>query len=526
MKQKIKFFFKNKNLIVHLFLIFSTLIFICASISPIRTLFKNNFMYTIISLIVFCVLIYCIWKFLKRAEVEKKWIEYLIVGILILLGLLLRIGTNNIIKTQPISDFNTPHDVYKQLHSENNDIFAPKSDYQSLSFYQRYYSSYPAWFPYMKVISFIYDTFGENLKYIKLMNWGLYIITSLLLYWIGKKIKSKKAGIIALLLFSCFPSLIVYTNITTPDHFTILLFTCFIATWVKLLEYRKKKSKKIILWCFLNVLSIIGINLFKPLSILGLLVFICTELLCILFPILRERESRKQYFKQSFAFAVGFIIACYLGISISSHILNVQVEKTIHTEVVDSTPLYLLWAYSLDEKGNYNPDIATQTYTELLIKYNGNQKEVMKELAILAKTQIVKNISKLPKIFYQKFKVVFSSEEDIFSFANYSNNEIYEQKLRKTILKYYIYISNTFMGVLFLLCTFSLIKEIKDKEKNPIIIVITLTIIGYFLILLLGGVQGRYKMLMASLLCILAGTIFSENRKEDEYVNKCCHSLL
>lgn len=514
MLRKLKLIFLNKNIMTQLFFTFSCLIFICASFSSLLTLFRNNAIYTIVLLIIMSGLIYGIFYFLKKLNMEKKWVEYLLVGILILIGLLLRVGTNRIIKTQPISDFSTPHDVYKQLHSKNNDIFAIRETYDDLSFYQKYYATYPAWFPYMKVISFIYDTFGVNLRYIKIMNWCLYALTALLIYWICKKIKSKKAGIFGLLLFACYPSLIVYTNITTPDHFSILFFTCFIATWVKMLEYRENNSRYFYIWSIANIFSIVAINLFKPLSILGLLVFICTELLYFIFPIIKNKVKRKQYIQDALGYVVGFVVICFLGIQTSNQILNSQVEKTIHTEVVNSTPLYLLWAYSVDETGNYNPDVATQTYTELQLKYRFNQKKVMEEISVLAKRQIIENISKMPRIFYQKFKIVFASEEDVFAFANYSDNETYEQSLRDHVQKYYTYFANMFMSILFTICALSLIKEMKNKNKNPMTIVIVLTIIGYILVLLLGGVQGRYKMLISALLCILASNIFNESGKE------------
>lgn len=512
MIQKLKNVICSRYIITNIFYVLCISLFICSSISPFLTLYKMNKIRSIFFLVSALLIVAIYIYILKKIKVEKKWIEYILVAVIILIGLFLRVGVNRVLKTYPVSDFNTPHSVYNALNS-GEDIFSKKATTEELTFYQRYYAMYPAWYTYMKIISFVYDVFGHKLRYIKIMNWLLYCLSALLVYWIAKKIMNKKIGYLAISLFACFPSLILYTNITTPDHFSLLFFLCFIASWVKMFEYRKTFDKRLYLWGFINIIFIVCINLFKPLSILGLLVFICSELLCFIFPILFNKEKIKYYLKKHFLFSIIFVVICTVSIFGSSKILNYCVEKQINTKVVDSTGLYLLWGYSIDENKNYNSQVATGIFEDLLVKYKYDLKKVMDEISVLAKEQIKNNLKYLPTIFHQKFQIGFSNEDDIFSFSNNSNNIYYQADMLKKYKNIYVYFANIFMSVLWIMSSISLLKEIFDDEKNNMKTVLALTILGYILVLLLGGIQGRYKMLISGVLCILASTCCSKKEE-------------
>lgn len=495
------------------YLIFVAIIIGLAILCPVVSLNEINFWGTCGIIIFYLVLVLILYFITKHLPLENKKVEIISVIVIILLGLLLRIGVNHLLRTIPVSDFATPHDVYN-LHHSGSDIFDIKKSSEELSFYQRYYATFPAWFPYMKVVSGIYNVFGVNLNFIKIMNYILFIITSLILYQTGKNAFSKKVGIIAIALFAFIPSLVVYTGITTPDHITIFLFTLWLWTWSKIIKHRENKNKKeIVIFSLIQFLIICLINLFKPLSVFGILVFLCTEILCY-FKYLIDRESRKQYLKEGLIYTISFVIICFMSLQIENKVLSKVVEKEINNKVVDATSLYLLWGYSLDNNNNYDPAPASTIYENLLMKNKYDVAKTMEEINVLAKKQIINNKEYLARILKQKFNIIFESELDIFIWANVSGDDTHDFYIKEAYEDTYIFIASGYIIMLLTMIEIAIIKEIKAKNINNMIIVTTLIIIGYIFILVLGGVQARYKVLIFTPMCLLAACSL-KNRKDE-----------
>lgn len=512
--QKFKEMFIEKSLLCKLFYIFVILWCTIAAFCSMKTICAINIKNTLIVFLFLVMFIYISILIIKKINTEKKYITLITLLFIITLGLSARIVSNYIFKTIPTSDFKAPHVVY---HEKDNGIFNKVTNSAEQSLYQTYYSTFPAWFPYMKVVSLVYDVFGENVLNIKIMNWIFYVASTILMYIILKD-KSPKNGLFAALLFSLFPSLILYSNLTTPDHITIFLFLFYIYTWKKLLKSRKESEiKSIIKYSILNIISMCLINLFKPLSILGILIFICAEIICY-FPEILDNKKRLSYFKKNIPYIIAFIIIGLGALKIESIILNKTVEKTINVKVVDSTGLYMLWGYSIDEKGNYNSNPANKIYDELLKKNNNNIEKTMKETNVLAKEQFKRNFKYLPSIIWQKFNIAYHTEKDIFSWANYSENAIYSQNIKDKYSRAFEILANSYMSIILIMTSIALFKNSQKKYIDNLVVVISLIVTGYTCILVFGGVQPRYKTLILAPFCILASTsvIF---KKEDE--EKC-----
>lgn len=517
MKEKWLGFWKSPHLLANLFLIFVALFcFLAGSVFFVQSCMLQLGQTVIIYLGSFLLIILAAF-FLRKLPIDKKWVEIGLLILIIGLGLGFRIGANHLLKTQPFSDFATPNNVYL---ADANEIFAPHENSIDNSFFQRYYAMYPAWFPYMKITSGIYDMVGFNIEAIKVFNWILSVGTMLLLYWSSKTIFGKRTAFLATLFFACFPSLILYSNITTPDHITIFLIALWISTWVLMIKKRKEERKSLYWISVVHLLILASINYFKPLSVFGILVFLGTEVLYYGIPILGNKERRKQYFKKSVPYVLGMIILFFgIGFLFQSG-LKKEIKKTTNMEVVDSTGLYLLWAYSLNEEKHYDPNVGTDILSEAMVKYSYDLDQIMADLNEKAKAQFINNLPYLPRILQEKFMILFKDDGDIFGFSNFSNNEAHEALMRDQYYYPFVNVSGAFWGILFLLIVVSLLKEVRKNDKNPFIIVLSLMLIGYFFILLLGGVQSRYKVLDSVPFCILAATCFSgfmeKNKKCDK----------
>ena len=309
---------KLYKLIKKSFLIIILLMSAFISILPIRVLFKIDKVNSLIVVLIYVLLIFLLYKIINKINMDKKYRSFIFVTLIIITGILLRVITNYVMKTEPVSDFATPHIVY---NLKNTGIFDERELSKDNSFYQVYYSMFPSWFPYMQIVSLIYNIFGENVLNIKIINWMLYAFTSIVLYYACKNSFSKKSAILAVLLFAFLPSHIIYSNITTPDHFSIFFITLWLLIWSKQIEYRKKCNyKKLVIYSILNIACTCAINLFKPLSIFGILVFICAEILCFSDCFIK-RESRNKFYLKKFLYCFGFIIICFISLNIENKIL-------------------------------------------------------------------------------------------------------------------------------------------------------------------------------------------------------------
>jgi len=500
------------------------MLFLCFSIFvlPINSLYNINKINTILVAIFYVLLIFGLYKIISKINFENKYIVFGTLFVLIIVGVILRVSTDYIMKTVPESDFATPHAVY---NLKNSGIFDAKAFSGDLSSYQIYYSMFPAWFPYMKVISFVYDVFGVNILYIKIFNWILYALTCIVLYLAGKNSFSKKSGILAVLLFTFLPSHILYSNITTPDHLSIFLISLWLLIWSKQVQYSEENNyKKLLFISILNIVCVCLINLFKPLSIFSVLVFICMEILCFR-DMFVSANNKKEFVLKRLIYSFCFILFCAFSIKIENKVLNTVVENNINTKVVDSTGLYMLWGYSVNETGKYDSSVADRIYIDILNKNNKDTVKTIDEINNVAKQQFKANLKYLPKILLRKFYIAYYNEQGMFVWGNYSGNSDYDTSISQKYNEYFLYIANGYIFMLFVMCFMTLIKQLGKDKINKMVFASSLIIIGYTCILIFGGVQPRYKALIFGPICFLAGSSI-EYRKENKDENISCNSML
>ncbi len=477
---------KLKNYwLFNIFLIGVFSIFLYASIFTFCYLKDTyNYSYQIIGLILFYLFFFLTSLYiLNKIKLNKKSL-IIILTIITLIGIGFRIFSLNYFKTIPTSDFAIGNDLYNFLESDGKFIYHENK--LEDNFFQIYFARYPSWFTYDIIVYKINSLIGNNINYLKILNIILYIFTNIFLYLGVKNLFNEKIGLLSSFIFSLIPSLIVYNNVQTPDHFTVFLMSLIIFTWSIIL---KSSNKKKYILTFILVFLMSLINLFKPIGIYMLLVFIVSEIFINI-------NNIKSYLKNNYQYFIYFIIMFLSIYILVNKTLNNIVENYIKNETVNSTSAYLIWGYSLDDNGKYNSDfLFNKVYKSLKEKYQGNLTLIYNDLSQIAKENIKNNLNKLPYIWNEKLKISLHDETSFYYWANTSQNEFIASKNNNN-LDHFALISNSFMIMIYLMISLVSLLTIFNNEKKKEISIILLMIIGYLAILVLGGVQGRYKAII------------------------------
>ena len=256
----------HKNWIYNIFLIFIILFSILAVFNNFNSLNFNNLLQKkeILVAIFFILFLIVIFNLLKKLNINSKW-NVIILILIILIGLLLRGFSIYTMKTVQISDFAGAKDLY-DFEKENNFMYYKLYENpKDIPEIQSRFSLFPTWYVYNSIFLNYYRLFGFNSVVVKIANCILFVLSSVLLYLGIKKFFNNRVALMTILCLSICPALISYTNVATPDHFTILFMSLSIFLW-SLIIHRKNDLKKYLISFFL-ILNLNLINLFKPLSI-------------------------------------------------------------------------------------------------------------------------------------------------------------------------------------------------------------------------------------------------------------------
>lgn len=436
-----------------------------------------------------CIFIFFV-LFASNKNLTERHLEFTSVFLIMALNFILRWLSIHIMKTEQVSDFAAVHNAVA--------CFQSKGTVESealLRYFGNYYAKFPAWFPYMRLVSSFYELFchGEiNTEAVKYANAFLNTLTCGGIYYLGKSFFSKRVAYIASLLYCCWPSLIIWTNITCPDHITMLLFVIQAALWYQIWKYKDNIKLCAFLICLHSIICAL-INWFKPLVILFLLVY------AFYIIIIYDRQNKKNILIISTIYLVSFLI-CFKG---GSKILEVWVENYIQQDVVDSTWYYLYVGNVMGSDGKMDTRKADENAKEINRSHNDleEQMNAYKEMAII---EFQKNKSKYPILWLSKFNHAMNSEGNTFYWSNRNDDREYKHELDDVLGLEQYFISNQYYLLILIcisLCAFS---QIISTYQNKNIYYLFLTVSGYIAILVLGGVQSRYKLIITPYLALLS----------------------
>ncbi|MCL2577843.1 MAG: glycosyltransferase family 39 protein [Defluviitaleaceae bacterium] len=424
--------------------------------------------------------------FALQLEEKSEFQKWFYVVAVILIGLILRIIARQIFQTAQMQDFGRAHDVYLYL-TQYGPLQA--GNWAELNWYQLYYSRFPGWFPHFAVTRLVYDIFGAHVRYMIFLNYILYVLSAGLLYITVKRLFSFAVAFCATAFFIFNPNLVVWANITSPDPIFIFLFLCmfyFISRF-----YSGESGYKFL--CAAAVFAALT-DFFKPIGLIFLIAFFCVEI----FMQIISKEIWRKKFKQWVAFLFVFLAVYGVGHAL----VSAEIRRVFHVETVSSTGMYMAFAWSTDGAGNYTLNPVFEKFDRLMEEHENNQIIVMEEMSQYARELFNETRHNLRSILRQKARLTFA-DEGVLGWVIHSDDAEYSASTYR-VLAWPLWIGFTvFIFVIMFFAAAGTVFALFEKNKAVFIFLLT-TVIGYTMVLLLGVVQARYRILLYPQLSILA----------------------
>lgn len=418
--------------------------------------------------------LYMLWRAIKNIP---NLVQTMV--LITMLGVIARIIVMQMMDTQPVSDFEHPFIYYNKLLADGKYLNSTGLDY-----FQKYYAAYPAWYMFMKIMTTYCKIFGiRAILAAKITNLILFVLTESVIYRFCCLLDNglQHAIMLGSALYAVSPTLLVYYGILSPDHYSTLFIAIIVYESYQI--WHKPTMYNI---CILAASSV-ALNLFKPLSVFSLLLVISILGLRIL-------HLKKAEIIQSLKLT-GIYIVTFLMISASITFLeDMAIEQEFKVNVVhNSSSLYLYWGYLLDNNGNYVSYDETVP-GEIFDRHGDDLKSAYTELGEVAKKQFKNNLDKLPYIINTKYQMVVGTEYGSWMFANTSTDQTRVDALNISLQQTFMIYSSMFMAIVYLGVSAAMLLQVfKYKSDNLVISCCSMTVFGFFLVLLLGAVQDRYK---------------------------------
>lgn len=257
----------------------------------------------------------------------------------------------------------------------------------------------------------------------------------------------------------------------------------------------------------------IGSNLSQSSS----LSYLCALKLLHIYIYIRGRnggQHSRGSLKQVLSYELVFALLLSGGIFAGNAIIKADVRNLLKTEAIDSTGLYLMWGTAINEEGNYDPNIASDEFFVVNEKYSGDYDLMFQEFMEIGKEWFKQNFS--PDLVWQKIKAGFCSEYGFYGAANTSAVEGYASSVDQVLYTPLLLSMLSYMHILYILSCLYAIFMIVQKRIKKADLLIMIILFGYVCVLMISGIQHRYKSLVIPIWCILAGEflgIVSQNFK-------------
>ncbi|MCL1844459.1 MAG: class I SAM-dependent methyltransferase [Defluviitaleaceae bacterium] len=482
------------------------------------------FAVSFITLFVLCIFLFA--KFAAEIENKSALEQWLYVAAIILIGLVLRIFAWQIFRTDQLQDFARAHDAYMYLARYGS--LAPE-----MNFFQLYYSRFPGWFPHFLVTRTVYDIFGANVRNMIFVNYALYAASAAVLFATVRRIFSFRVAFCAAAFFIFNPNLVVWANITSPDPFFVLLFMCVLCFYSKDLREARTSHNALAIAAVFAALT----DFFKPIGIMILIAFFCVEILKLLacesgLRILLKPGAILGYladnYKRWLVFSVTFLAVYFAGHAL----VRAEIQRVFHTETVSSTGMYMAFAWSTDDYGNYDISPVFEAFNDLMYLHDNDQTYVMEGMWDFAREAFAE--ADVPRVLWQKARLTFG-DEGVLGWVIHSTDEEHSAATHR-VLGRLLWIGFTaHIFVIMFLAALGTLKVLGDPAFEPsrahsasagrrtadapgfaegrpsqsgnaptFVTFLLTTVIGYTLILLLGVAQARYRILLYPQLSILA----------------------
>lgn len=488
--------FKNKINIMSLFYISMIIPVIIIIINAIKTLFL---MFNIYKLIIAIILL-IICAFISVLLIRKKQFKnktYLYPLILIVISIIIQ-SVNLILISGSITQIS---DFY--IHF-NNAVAETPNFANAFHFYH--------WVLLAKVFrvaSFIFG--GTQISAIVFISF-ITLINVMLVYYLALLIFKKELyAFISGLIYSLWPSVILYQNIFSTEHLAITFILLSIVLFLILEKGINKRAKanSLILAIMIGVILAI-LKFFKPVAII---IIIAIFIYNFIYKVFFTRIRTINYFK----------ICCLLSILVFYNFTSILIFNYIDNVVgkrVNRNPtsfyIYMGLSPTNERLGLYSGDIVNK-YMNYVDEFNGNFNLVEKALYTDLKKEYKDNYNAFFAIIKNKFKNTWYDDTTILWWVNASINTP-EQLLieRELFLKIAKCCSQLYYIVVMILFLVGISSCAFNSQKSNYFFLINLFIVGVSLLLLIGETQGRYKVITYPFIAIVVtkGILYIEEQRQ------------
>ena len=421
---------------------------------------------------------------------ENVNLRYISIGIL-LLGLALRVFYYEICGVVETSDFYQPTKFFEYI-TDNGSYTEYTIQYQQLDEFQRYYALFPAWGIYMMFTHLIYSLFGCQVIYMIGVNLFLFAISFLLLNRLLVQNECENSTkILILMLFACLPHMVMWSAVTTPDHFIIIFLIGLALIWI-----RKNGAEKKGIYIVCEAVMVALIGLFKPMTLLLILAIVFSDILVAVMD--------RSMVRNCIIHVIVSILCIACISSVVRTISNRCLEAYIKTDVVQAGSFYLLWGYGINANGEWSDhamdEVFEQAYDNVETLY-----DVVEYTNVAAKEMLMDNWKSFPKIWRRKFHMLFYSDTwpAIWTLTNDSNQLAVELKNN--------YLFTNVLSAINVIMMLFMIPAFRRKDKMTVFLFMTWA--GFICYLVASGIQTRYRFLILPFQLILFGLGIREMRK-------------
>lgn len=336
-------------------------------------------------------------------------------------------------------------------------------------------------------LSFFYRLLGTDIRVGKLIMVGLSGLTGLTIYATAKKTwNNHAAGLVAALIFAFWPSLVVYTGMTTPDHIAMLLICLVFFTLLSIEDTGTGVNAFIPLFVLLGILC--GwVDWFRPVGIVLVIAIILSDLFISGW---RNRHHWLLLGCRIVSFFLIYTLVSNLSITISEELFNIQLPAN-NQGIGES--LYI----------GLNPKTGGMFSQEDYAYITANQRTFGNNFTAANRLMVEKALERISthrdqilQLMLSKFNRVWSNHDQLFEFALNGSND---QELAG-----YLKILDALLTPMIAIGTMVSICSSFFMRISRGVFSMQLFILGLGLLLLVTEVQNRYHLVLVPVLVILA----------------------
>jgi hypothetical protein len=396
------------------------------------------------------------------------------------------------------TDYAKVHENAKDfMHSEAGNVYAAR---------------YPYWGFMAVIMSLVYRVFGSTRLVYENFNVVCSGITTMALCYAGRGLtRSRAAGLAAGLVFACWPSLILYSNLLTPEHLFAMLLPFVCLTFRHAMTSLPPREK--LRW-FAATGCLVGLmECFKPIA--SALLFA----LALTMVIHADPEQAPAFFARPgllarIASTPRRRLLPWTGVLVLVLAGGFEATRELGLAAVEYNAGYAVNRHGLGEtlrvgldwrgRGRYARSVR-ERLEEVQEQYGADFRATDAVLMRDVRVMLSEHYTELPRLFLDKFYYFWSSEDQMYYWATHAPRHngliAYDARALDFFVRPWI---DTYGALMLLLaCCGAVLCAL--RRPGPAMLSVALLLVGMACILLITEVQQRYRSVTGSAVALLAG---------------------